>query len=341
MMFGVIFFCASVAHAQYAILIAGQSSDDEASSSTIGTATRQGIGTGLFGTVTTISMKLQGVVSSSGNLGVDFDLFECTDAAYTSCSKVGDTTAHVQAWGTGTTQKTYTAQMISSYTLDGDLWYYIEIGSTSSVTVTGSFYFIGSDSPDYFRGTGQSLIAGGTGLTAIYYDVIGEYDAEGISISAATSSSMFSNQTATTTLQDLAEQCSQTSNLFAEAICISFSFLFMPGESTIVRWAALSETFQTKFPFSWVYESADLFESLTETASSSPVYDFDMADLGIGTGTPIGNILPNFTGFSSSTVTYYIPSGVWNAFQALIAAALWLLFGFDVYHTMRKRHAHV
>lgn len=339
--FGVILFAVSIAHAQYAILIAGQSNEEDVSTSNISTGTRQGIGTGLWGTVTAISMKFQGVVSGSGDLPMYFEIFECTDAAYTSCVEVGETVSDTNTWGTGTTQQVYTAQLNTSYTIDRDLWYYIQANTGAPITVTGTFYYVGTDDPDYFRGTGQSLIAGGTGLSAIYYDVIGEYTAEGISVGAATSSSMFSDQTATSTLQDLADQCSQTSNAFAEAICISFSFLFMPGQTTINRWAALSDEYQTKFPFSWVYESADLFESLTYTASSSPVYTMSLHDLNIGSTSPMGNILPNFTAFSSTTVMQYIPSNVWAAFQALIAASLWLLLGFDIYHTIRRRHSHV
>jgi len=337
------FFSAGIASAQYAILITGQSGDETYSTDNFSSVVlEQGIGTDLRLTATALSWKMRGVVSSGGILEMKMSLNECSDATYTSCSSVALTEYTSPVWPTGTTVQTYTGQFLTAYTVNKDLWYTITLNAVGSATLSASsMRFVGTDYPDYFRGVDQEIVSNPGGMEAMYYDLLGEYTADGISIGAATSSSMFSNQNATSTLNDLADQCSQSGNFFAEAICISFSFLFMPGDVTIARWAALSDTFQAKFPFSWVFEAADLFDSLSETPTSAPVYSFNLANLGIGATTSMGNILPNFTAFSSSTVMQYIPSDVWNAFQALIAAGLWLLVGFDIYHTMRRRHAHV
>lgn len=154
----------------------------------------------------------------------------------------------------------------------------------------------------------------------------------------ATSSSLFSDST--TTLELLAERCDDSGNIFSRGLCYAGTFLFVPNPSVLDSYAELPRTIGEKFPFSWVYTVADTLTSLSASSSTTTI-SVDMSAAGIGSTTAIGNILPNFTVFSYEVLTEFMPAGVWDAIQALMAAALWIALGLDVYHTIRKRHSHV
>jgi len=158
----------------------------------------------------------------------------------------------------------------------------------------------------------------------------------------ATNSPLWAAYTATDTLLMMQGSCSQAGNFFGEALCVAGSYLFTPNPNILSSWAALPATAETKFPFSWVVAVKASLTGLSASSTQNfPVSSFALHDLGYGSTTPIGNFLPNFTAFASTTVLQYMPAGVWAAGQALIAAALWLALGFDIYATVRRRHAHV
>jgi len=154
---------------------------------------------------------------------------------------------------------------------------------------------------------------------------------------SATSSSLFSGQDATTTLQQLAEQCSQAGNIFAEGLCIAGSFLFVPSPSTVGQFSELPSLIGERFPFSFITSAVDTWEDLTaSTTSNSPTYTINLHDLGIGSTTALGNILPNVTAFSSSTVMTYFPQGLFDALKALAGFAILLALVADIFFTSRN-----
>jgi len=162
------------------------------------------------------------------------------------------------------------------------------------------------------------------------------------SIGIATSSPLWGQYSATATIAAMSGSCAQSENFFGEAICAAFAFLFLPNTAVLDRWSQLPTMIQTKFPFSWVNDVQGSITGLTaSTTANSPTVSLNLANLGIGSTTPIGNLLPNFEAFSSTTALSYFPAGLWAAGQLLIGAALWLALGWDIYATVRRRHSHV
>jgi len=155
---------------------------------------------------------------------------------------------------------------------------------------------------------------------------------------AATSTSLFAD--ATSTLEAIASQCDDAGNIFSRGLCWAGTYLFVPNPNVLNQYAALPQLVQTKFPFSWVSGVKEEFDTLS-ASSSTQSFSVDMSTLGMGSTSPIGNVLPNITLFSTSTVTRFMPAGMWAAIQALMAAALWIALGYDIYITVRRRHAHV
>jgi len=155
-----------------------------------------------------------------------------------------------------------------------------------------------------------------------------------------TSTSIFSGTTSSSTLEAIANECADQGNLFTRAICRAFSYLFVPNPMVFNEFVTLGSTTASKFPFSWVYGIKEELENLSATSATTS-FTVDMSSAGVGSTTIFGNILPNITLFSYDTVTEYMPVGIWTAIQALMAAALWIALGYDIYHTVRRRHAHV
>jgi len=332
-----------VAHAQSAVLVTGQSGTDTASSANDATVNTQGIGTGLTGTVTTIQWREQGVISSGGGIKRLATLDECTDAAYASCINVGTTVpSGIVTYPSGTSQQLFTAQMVTSYPLDYTKYYKISTGAGGYITLTGTLYMAGTNSPVYTHGSGQLIPGGGSGITAMYYDIIGEFGSNGLTIGSATSSSIFSGQDATSTLADLTAQCSQAGNIFAEGLCVGFSFLFMPSPAIIGGYTNLPADIATRFPISYIVGIKGIFDTLTASSSANmiaPVLDFkDNAPIATTSQGYVGfgNFMPSLTVLSTSTVEQYMPTGLWAYLQSLIAFALWLGLAFEIFFTARN-----
>jgi len=159
----------------------------------------------------------------------------------------------------------------------------------------------------------------------------------------STTTGLFSGTTSQAALDSIADRCEDpNNNLFSRGLCYAGVYLFIPDPGILNNYAQLPTLMQTKFPFSWVAQVKEAISARTAGASGQmTAFSFNLANLGIGSSTPIGNVLPNYVGFSSTTVTQYIGLSAWNAGQALIAAALWLALGLDIYYTVRRRHAHV
>jgi len=157
------------------------------------------------------------------------------------------------------------------------------------------------------------------------------------SVAIATSSSIWGAYSASTTLAALNGQCSLSGNIFSEALCVAASFLFVPNPTTINGLVAANEAMQQKFPFSWVFQTQTLITTLSASSTQNMmVLEFGLHDLGIGSTSPIGNVLPNFE-FSTSTIYTYLTPSVWTAIMNLVAAGLWFGLGLHVYHTVRHR----
>jgi len=128
----------------------------------------------------------------------------------------------------------------------------------------------------------------------------------------------------TTTINQISEQCAESGNVFSRGICVSFAFLFVPSPETLNDFASLASTSAEKFPISWFYGVRDVFSAVSASSSTMADVSFSLHDLGIGSTTGIGNVLPDIEVFSTSTITHFMPDGVWTAIQGLMAAVLWI-----------------
>lgn len=176
------------------------------------------------------------------------------------------------------------------------------------------------------------------GITSPYLIVYSDIGLSGsITASVATTSGLFSGQNATSTLIALQEQCSQQSNIFGEGLCIAFSFLFVPAPDTLGQFSNLRDEIGNKFPFAYVAGVTDTWETLTaSTTLNSPEISYNLNDLGIGSTTSLGNILPNVVVFSSSTVGTYLSPTLLSLLKFLAGLAILLTLIADIFFTSRN-----
>lgn len=116
-----------------------------------------------------------------------------------------------------------------------------------------------------------------------------------------------------------------------------FTYLFIPSPNMFAAYGGLSTALQGKIPFSYVYSIANTWQGLTaSTTANSPTMDMNLHDIGLGSTTPMGNILPNFTYFSASTTEQYFPAGSFNLLKDLASIALILGLFADIFFTTRN-----
>lgn len=147
-----------------------------------------------------------------------------------------------------------------------------------------------------------------------------------------TSTSLFSDADASSTLASITEQCAEAGNVFARGICWSFAYLFIPNPTVFNQYVGLASTTAQKFPFSYVvgiYELLGTLQASTSKNMISPHIDFASVDPAASSS--FGTILPDITILSTSTIQQYMPSGMWNIIYFWMQGALWLGLGFKVF----------
>jgi len=116
-----------------------------------------------------------------------------------------------------------------------------------------------------------------------------------------------------------------------------FSFLFQPTETSLAQFQTLASTTQSKFPFSYIASVNSVWSGLVASSTSnSPSFVYNLHDLGIGSTTPLGNILPNATVFSASTTMQYFPSGTFDTLKALAGIAIILVLVSDIFFSTKR-----
>jgi len=197
--------------------------------------------------------------------------------------------------------------------------------------VAGSPYVVGLDINGYHTGATLAIEADdfiqiADATTSIF-----------VELTSPTSTAYF-KENATGTLDFLANTCSTSGNILADALCSSFSFLFLPDPTVLNQWTQFPSVVEGKFPFSWVSGvQSDITGQEASSTANLPVMTFGLHDLGIGSTTSMGNILPNFTLFSTTTLTSLMPAGFWDTIQFLITVALWLELINFLFHDARRR----
>jgi len=107
-------------------------------------------------------------------------------------------------------------------------------------------------------------------------------------------------------------------------------------QSSLWGFLNVPQLLQTKLPFAYFFQVADLLNELqaTTTEAVSPVV-FDYSSLNISTTTK--NALPaRWEAFSTTTVTQYIPAPVLSAWRILMSSVIWFGFAMYVYHAIGR-----
>jgi len=122
----------------------------------------------------------------------------------------------------------------------------------------------------------------------------------------------------------------------SNGMCNVGVFLFVPNTNTLSQFSNLASAVQAKFPFAYFFSAKDTLDGLVASSTSNaPTYTYNLHDLGIGSTTAVGNILPNFTVFSSSTVTAYFPAGLFDVLKSLAGLAIILTLFADIFFTVK------
>lgn len=154
--------------------------------------------------------------------------------------------------------------------------------------------------------------------------------------------SFYSDRSATSTLEAMNGSCAQVSNIFAEAVCIAFAFLFVPNPSVLNQYSELPETLAARFPFSYVAGVASAFTGLTaSTTSNLPPTQmaFHAPYAAISSTSPFGNFLPDVTILSTTTIYKYISPGMWSFLQNLIALGIWISLATYIFYDVRNKQS--
>jgi len=117
-------------------------------------------------------------------------------------------------------------------------------------------------------------------------------------------------------------------------------FLFVPSQSAVSQWQALATTSREKIPFSYYYDFRDILNDQSASSSENfPSFAVNGADWGIGSTTAIGNIVPNLTFLSTSTISQYLPPGMYDLLFLLMRSAIWMMVLFHVYRRIVPKNA--
>lgn len=197
------------------------------------------------------------------------------------------------------------------------------------------------------NGTFSSPVAGGVAFELCNTDCVGggftPPDWTGLNSTSTALTSLY-QQNASDTLAQIATRCQGSGNVFSEALCGTFAFLFIPDPTVTNGYAQLAAVqIPAKFPFSWISEGKAIFDGIASPTSSTNFTTtvLDMHSLGIGSTTAIGNILPSVTAISSSTITQFLPAGMWSTIQTLLGAFAYLVLFWYIWHRVRTRFQHV
>jgi len=186
---------------------------------------------------------------------------------------------------------------------------------------------------------GFSVVLIGTGVGAINWGALyfpAVYSTSSAAIAA--SSSLWSSLTIASSSPSCVD-----GNFLTNAICSSFTFLFLPNQTILNEYSDLISTTSPssivqKFPFSWAYSFQTLVSGLSAGTSTMMTIQLNLSGMVASTTSALPNILPNVTLLSKDTIVGpYISQTLWDTLQGLIIAMLWLALFADIYHYLRHR----
>lgn len=122
-------------------------------------------------------------------------------------------------------------------------------------------------------------------------------------------------------------------------LCNVVVFLFVPNQTSLSQWRDLASTSQSKIPFSYYYDVRIILNGGHASSSVNfPEFGITGTNWGIGSTTPIGNLVPDFTYLSSTTISKYMPNGMYELMFLLMRSAIWIWVLFHIYRRIVPKH---
>jgi len=252
----------------------------------------------------------------------------CIGNAILTTGPQGFSTYNVTLSGTGNEGNAYVAGNtyrvdVYSQTLLSGITYYTDSSGNMSVVVTSNGQVVNPIN------WGQLSVTPPIDFNAVKY--------------VATSTSFFSGD-ASGTLQAIANECSETGNVFSQAFCRASAYLFIPNPNVTNQYIVLASSTNGKFPFSYITGMEVLLGNLQASTTKnmiSPAMNFH--DIDPASSTPFGHLLPNWGFFSSSTITHFMPVGFWDFVYTFMEFGIWIGLGFAVIregmHMINVKHS--
>jgi len=123
-------------------------------------------------------------------------------------------------------------------------------------------------------------------------------------------------------------------------LCVVGTYLFIPNQSSLSQFGALSSSTQDKIPFSYFYQLGAIYDNLIATTSPTFIdVELPLHSIGIGSSTALGNFLPNVNAFSTTTIGTYIPDSTRSVLRTLMSSVIWLLFAYYAYGVVTRMMA--
>jgi len=281
---------------------------------------------------------------STGGLGTSVSLRLTCFADDTSTSQTGCTSS-----------SSFTSNTLTIYNTVGQEYFFtwsapitMQVGKYYLLEIVGSS---GSDKPNVYGAStlqwpNQCSFAGGSSQCSgtPYFTLDAAPDWTGLNATSTALTALFQG-TASDTLTVIASRCAG-SNLFAEAICSAFSFVFIPDPSVMNGFATLaSTTIPQKFPFSWIvgFRTAMNLQSASSSANFIDVV-LPLHSIGVGSTTPLGLasvLAADVDAFGTTTISKYLPDATRNTLLTLVSYALYFGLGWFIFHDARRRFQRV
>jgi len=209
---------------------------------------------------------------------------------------------------------------------------------TTSVSA-GTYYVVYSHSyasPDHASYVtvvwdGTNWTVNGINFGAYYTPAVFSASSTGI----ATSSSLWGNVSIASSSVNCASD-----NFVSAALCSVGSYLFVPNPNIVNGLVQTANNSVAKFPFSWIYGIQTAVGGLSATSTAMSSFSINWGAISVATGSPLSltALAPaSTTVFGQTTIEHYISPSLWNVFQTLIAATIWLAFAADVFFTARNQ----
>jgi len=125
----------------------------------------------------------------------------------------------------------------------------------------------------------------------------------------------------------------EVGNAFAWAGCYVTTFLFVPSDGALQGFSDLVETSQGKIPFSYGYDIAGIFSSMSASSSQNfPTYTIPLGAIDFASSTAMGPIFPTSLDFlSSTTINKFLPPGMHDLLYNFAIFVIWVEVAFLLY----------